>query len=93
MGDFEEEEHTPAVISEFRFMPEQTEEMELEIYNKYKSLRSVVSVFCNAMSIIYSLINALFYTTNFTLMFASGTSKFFGFGSVLNTSSLSHLGH
>ena len=39
LGDFEEEEHSPAFISEFRFMPNQSEEMEVEIYNKYKSLR------------------------------------------------------
>ncbi|XP_067932096.1 band 4.1-like protein 5 isoform X2 [Watersipora subatra] len=39
LGDYDEEEHTPAFISEFRFMPDQTEEMEVEIFNKYKSLR------------------------------------------------------
>lgn len=39
LGDFEEEEHTPAFISEFRFMPNQSEDMEVEVFNKYKSLR------------------------------------------------------
>lgn len=39
LGDFDEEDHTPAFISEFRFMPNQSEEMELEIFNKYQSLR------------------------------------------------------
>lgn len=39
LGDFDEVEHTPAMISEFRFVPNQSEEMEVEIYNKYKSLR------------------------------------------------------
>lgn len=65
LGDFEEEDHTPAVISEFRFMPEQTEEMELDIYNKYKSLRLVPvcsrsSRLASQLSIILPLITALF---------------------------------
>jgi len=41
LGDFDEEEHTPAYISEFRFVPRQNEQMELEIYNQYQSLRWV----------------------------------------------------
>ena len=39
LGDYDEEDHTPAFISEFRFMPNQSEEMEMEIYQKYQSLR------------------------------------------------------
>ena len=38
LGDYEDDIHTPGVISEFRFAPdsEQTEEMELEILERYK---------------------------------------------------------
>ena len=38
LGDYEDDIHTPGVISEFRFVPdsEQTEEMELEILERYK---------------------------------------------------------
>ena len=39
LGDYDEEDHTLAFISEFRFMPNQSEEMEIEIYQKYQSLR------------------------------------------------------
>ena len=39
LGDYDEEDHTPAFISEFRFMPNQSEDMEMEIYQKYQSLR------------------------------------------------------
>ncbi|XP_076360732.1 uncharacterized protein LOC143252459 isoform X2 [Tachypleus tridentatus] len=36
LGDYDPEVHTPGFISEFRFVPEQTEEMELDILNQYK---------------------------------------------------------
>ncbi len=41
LGDYEEDEHTPALISEFHFMPPrlQTEDMELAILEKYKTCR------------------------------------------------------
>lgn len=41
LGDFEDGIHTPGFVSEFRFVPEaqQTEEMELEILEKFKKLR------------------------------------------------------
>ena len=43
MGDYEEDEHTPYVISEFRFVPDgqQTEELELAVIEKFKTLRWV----------------------------------------------------
>ncbi|CDW59697.1 GA22017, isoform D [Trichuris trichiura] len=34
-------EHTPAFVSEFRFCPNQTEEMEIDILNKFKTLRGM----------------------------------------------------
>ncbi|KAI0214357.1 Band 4.1-like protein 5 [Lamellibrachia satsuma] len=39
LGDYDNEEHTPGVISEFRFVPEelQSEQMELAIFEKFKS--------------------------------------------------------
>ncbi|XP_052246002.1 band 4.1-like protein 5 isoform X4 [Dreissena polymorpha] len=36
LGDYDEEQHTVGDISEFRFIPEQTEEMELAFFEKYK---------------------------------------------------------
>lgn len=31
--------HTPAFVSEFRFVPEQTEDMEIKIIEEYKKIR------------------------------------------------------
>ncbi|KAK2147797.1 hypothetical protein LSH36_535g02000 [Paralvinella palmiformis] len=39
LGDYEEDVHTPGYISEFRFVPNQTEEMELDILEKFKVCR------------------------------------------------------
>lgn len=39
LGDYDEELHTPAFISEFRFVPNQTEELELKIVEEFKKCR------------------------------------------------------
>ena len=39
IGDFDPLIHTAAFVSEFRFMPVQTEEMEVEIRDIYKHLK------------------------------------------------------
>ncbi|XP_046387948.1 band 4.1-like protein 5 isoform X2 [Ischnura elegans] len=39
LGDYEEGVHTPALISEFRFVPNQTEDMELAVLEEYPKLR------------------------------------------------------
>lgn len=39
LGDCDPLEHNLDLVSEFRFMPEQTEEMELAIYNTWKECR------------------------------------------------------
>jgi len=39
LGDYEEGVHTPAVISEFRFVPQQTEEMEFLVLDEYRKCR------------------------------------------------------
>ncbi|OQR68689.1 band 4.1 protein 5-like [Tropilaelaps mercedesae] len=39
LGDFDPAEHTLELISEFRFCPEQTEEMEADIFEAYKRVR------------------------------------------------------
>ena len=39
LGDFDPVVHTPAFVSEFRFVPVQTEEMEIEILEWYRLLR------------------------------------------------------
>ncbi|XP_059165079.1 band 4.1-like protein 3 isoform X3 [Physella acuta] len=36
LGDYEPESHSPGTVSEFRFVPNQTEQMELDIFEKYK---------------------------------------------------------
>ncbi|XP_077009692.1 band 4.1-like protein 5 isoform X2 [Tamandua tetradactyla] len=39
LGDYDLAEHTPELVSEFRFVPTQTEEMELAIFEKWKEYR------------------------------------------------------
>jgi hypothetical protein len=39
LGDFDPEEHTPGFVSEFRFYPYQTEEMEEHTLEKFKELK------------------------------------------------------
>ncbi|XP_060066940.1 band 4.1-like protein 5 isoform X2 [Ylistrum balloti] len=39
LGDYDEEMHTPGVISEFHFVPNQTEEMELAMVEQFKTCR------------------------------------------------------
>lgn len=39
LGDYDLAEHTPELVSEFRFVPIQTEEMELAIFEKWKEYR------------------------------------------------------
>ena len=39
MGDFDEATHTPALISEFRFVQNQNEEFELDVLEAYKKSR------------------------------------------------------
>lgn len=39
LGDFDHAEHSPELVSEFRFVPIQTEEMELAIFEKWKEYR------------------------------------------------------
>ncbi|KZS10234.1 band 4.1-like protein 5 isoform X1 [Daphnia magna] len=39
LGDYDPVVHTPAFVSEFRFVPEQTEDMEIKIIEEYKKMR------------------------------------------------------
>ncbi|XP_042325319.1 band 4.1-like protein 5 isoform X2 [Sceloporus undulatus] len=39
LGDYDPAEHIPDIVSEFRFVPNQTEEMELTIFEKWKEYR------------------------------------------------------
>ncbi|CAK1553642.1 unnamed protein product [Leptosia nina] len=41
LGDFDETIHTPATVSEFRFVPNQSEEMEIEILEEYKKCKGL----------------------------------------------------
>ncbi|XP_071493670.1 uncharacterized protein [Diadema antillarum] len=38
LGDYDPEEHGPELVSEFRFVPEQTEQMELDITEKFRQI-------------------------------------------------------
>jgi len=40
-GDYDESQHTAAAVSEFRFVPEQTEEIEIEILEEFKKCRGL----------------------------------------------------
>lgn len=39
LGDYDPEEHTPELVSEFRFTPDQTEAMEVDIVEKFKEMK------------------------------------------------------
>ncbi|XP_068902139.1 band 4.1-like protein 5 isoform X4 [Tenebrio molitor] len=41
LGDYDETQHTAATVSEFRFVPNQTEELEIEILEEFKKLRGL----------------------------------------------------
>lgn len=41
LGDYDDEMHTVAYISEFRFVPNQTEDLEMMILNEYKKCRGL----------------------------------------------------
>ncbi|CAD6993523.1 unnamed protein product [Ceratitis capitata] len=41
LGDFDEQEHTAVTVSEFRFVPEQTEDLEIAILEEYKTCRGL----------------------------------------------------
>ncbi|XP_075154010.1 erythrocyte membrane protein band 4.1-like yurt isoform X2 [Haematobia irritans] len=41
LGDYDEQVHTAATVSEFRFVPDQTEELEINILEEYKMCRGL----------------------------------------------------
>lgn len=41
LGDYDPVQHTPGFVSEFRFVEDQTEEMEIDILNTYKTFKYV----------------------------------------------------
>lgn len=41
LGDFDETEHTAVTVSEFRFVPNQTEELELAILDEFRKCRGL----------------------------------------------------
>lgn len=43
LGDCDLAEHGPDLVSEFRFVPVQTEEMELAVFEKWKECRYLIS--------------------------------------------------
>ena len=45
LGDFDAECHTPGFISEFRFIANQTEDLEMGIFDKYKNSPYVHVIF------------------------------------------------
>ena len=45
LGDYEESTHTPALVSEFRFVQNQNEEFELDVLENYRRIRYFLA--CN----------------------------------------------
>ena len=43
LGDYEESTHTPALVSEFRFVQNQNEEFELDVLENYRRIRYVLA--------------------------------------------------
>ncbi|XP_017776090.1 PREDICTED: band 4.1-like protein 5 [Nicrophorus vespilloides] len=43
-GDYDDSQHTAAAVSEFHFVPNQSEEMEIEILEEFKTLRGLTPV-------------------------------------------------
>ncbi|VEN43139.1 unnamed protein product [Callosobruchus maculatus] len=41
LGDYDETQHTPATVSEFRFVPNQTEQMEIDILEEFKKVKGL----------------------------------------------------
>lgn len=41
LGDYDETQHTAGTVSEFRFVPDQTEEMEIDILNEFQKVRGL----------------------------------------------------
>lgn len=41
MGDYDETQHTAATVSEFRFVPNQTEEMEIDVLDEFKKCKGL----------------------------------------------------
>lgn len=39
LGDYDEETHTPAFVSEFHFVPNQNEEFEVDVLEQYRKLK------------------------------------------------------
>lgn len=54
LGDYDLAEHSPELVSEFRFVPIQTEEMELAIFEKWKEYRylALPTLFFNITAVI-----------------------------------------
>lgn len=41
LGDYDETQHTPATVSEFRFVPNQTEQFEIDILEEFKKCKGL----------------------------------------------------
>ena len=58
LGDYDLAEHSPDVVSEFRFVPVQTEEMELAVFEKWKEYR-YCHITTTATSYLFSSVSLL----------------------------------
>ncbi len=39
MGDYDADQHNPAFVSEFRYVPNQNEEFELDVFESFKKAK------------------------------------------------------
>lgn len=56
LGECELPEHTPELVSEFRFIPNQTEAMEFDIFQRWKECRYHLSFSCVSF-VIYKCVS------------------------------------
>ncbi len=65
LGDYDATIHTPAFVSEFRFVPEQTEDMEIKIIEEYKKIRFLfwlyIHIYMLLLLNIFTCLNLLTY--------------------------------
>ena len=66
LGDYEEETHTAAFVSEFRFIPHQDEKFELDVLDQYKKLRYdyFLLLLFEKKCVEFAWRNKSFYTNN-----------------------------
>ena len=61
LGDYDAEVHSPSLISEFRFVPNQNEEFEIDVLEAFKKNRSVTLVILVTKAMISRRLQFFFF--------------------------------